>query len=274
MVDYVILGAGSAGCVLAHRLSEDPDVSVLLIEAGDADRAWNLHIPAAFSRLFQSQYDWAYFTEPQSQLNQRQLYVPRGKVLGGSSSINAMIYTRGSPYDYDLWRDLGNPGWGYADVLPYFRKAENHEAGVSEYHGVGGPLNVAALREINPLTRAFVEAGIELGLAQNSDFSGAQQEGVGFHQVTQKGGQRCSAADAYLKPIRSRPNLTISTRTSATRLISRAWACRWRRVHPRRGTPTVCCRARSYPLVRSDRIAAASASVWHRRCRRSQSAGH
>ena len=219
MVDYVILGAGSAGCVLAHRMSEDPTVSVVLIEAGDADRAWNLHIPAAFSRLFKSQYDWAYFTEPQRHLNQRQLYVPRGKVLGGSSSINAMIYTRGSPYDYDLWRDLGNPGWGYADVLPYFKKAENHEAGVSSYHGVGGPLNVASLRELNPLTRAFVDAGMELGLAQNNDFSGAQQEGVGFHQVTQKGGQRCSSADAYLKPIRTRPNLTIYTRTYATRLI-------------------------------------------------------
>ena len=219
MVDYVILGAGSAGCVLAHRLSEDPDTSVLLIEAGGSNTGWNLHIPAAFSRLFKSQYDWAYFTEAQSQLDNRQLYVPRGKVLGGSSSINAMIYTRGNRYDYDLWRDLGNPGWGFAEVLPYFKKAENHETGASEYHGAGGPLNVAALRDINPLTRAFVEAGIELGLAQNNDFSGLQQEGVGFHQVTQRGGQRCSAADAYLKPILSRPNLTISTRTYATRLL-------------------------------------------------------
>ncbi len=215
----MIIGAGSAGCVLAHRLSEDPNTTVLLIESGGSDSGLDLHIPAAFSRLFKSQYDWAYFTEAQSQLNNRQIYVPRGKVLGGSSSINAMIYTRGNRYDYDLWRDLGNPGWGFSDVLPYFKKAENHEAGASEYHGIGGPLNVAALRDINPLSHAFVAAGVELGFAQNSDFSGAQQEGVGFHQVTQKGGRRCSAADAYLKPILSRPNLTIFTHTNATRLI-------------------------------------------------------
>ena len=127
--DYIVLGAGSAGCVLAHRLSEDPSAAVLLIEAGGADKSWDLHIPAAFSRLYRSRYDWAYSTEAQTKLNNRQVYVPRGKVLGGSSSINAMIYTRGNQYDYDLWRDRGNPGWGFFDVLPYFKRAENHEGG-------------------------------------------------------------------------------------------------------------------------------------------------
>src|SRR5262245_45640058 len=163
MVDYVIIGAGSAGCVLANRLSEDPAVSVLLLEAGGTDKGMDIHIPAAFSRLFKSQYDWSYVTEPQPHLNNRQLYIPRGKVLGGSSSINAMIYMRGSPYDYDLWRDLGNPGWAYADVLPYFKKAEHQERGASDFHGASGPLNVTDLRCINPLTRTFVEAGVELG---------------------------------------------------------------------------------------------------------------
>ncbi len=217
--DYVIVGAGSAGCVLAHRLSQDPGVAVLLIEAGGADKRWDLHVPAAFSRLYRSKYDWAYSTEAQTNLDNRQVYVPRGKVLGGSSSINAMIYTRGTPYDYDLWRDLGNPGWGFFDVLPYFKRAENHEGGESRFHGVGGPLNVATLRDINLLTRAFVTAGIELGFEQNDDFSGPRQAGVGFHQVTQRNGQRCSTADAYLKPIGSRPNLTVLTHTIATRLV-------------------------------------------------------
>ena len=217
--DYIVLGAGSAGCVLAHRLSEDLNAAVLLIEAGGADKSWELHIPAAFSRLYRSQYDWAYSTEAQTKLNNRQVYVPRGKVLGGSSSINAMIYTRGNQYDYDLWRDLGNPGWGFSDVLPYFKRAENHEDGELEFHGVGGPLNVTTLRDINPLTRAFVAAGIELGFEQNDDFSGSRQAGVGFHQVTQRNGQRCSTADAYLKPVLSRPNLTTLTQTLATRLV-------------------------------------------------------
>ncbi len=219
MYDYVIAGAGSAGCVLANRLTEDPAVSVLLLESGGADTAREVHIPAAFGTLFKSAYDWSYETEEQEQLNQRHVYMPRGKVLGGSSSINAMIYTRGNRSDYDHWSALGNQGWSYAEVLPYFKKAEHQERGASAYHGVSGPLNVADLRCVNPLTHAFVAAGVELGWPPNADFNGAEQEGVGVYQVTQKRGQRHSVADAYLKPARRRRNLTVLSHAHATRLL-------------------------------------------------------
>jgi len=225
MYDYVIVGAGSAGCVLANRLTEDPTISVLLLESGGTDTAWEVHIPAAFSRLYQSAYDWSYYTEEQGQLKQRKVYIPRGKVLGGSSSINTMIYMRGNRYDYDHWCALGNQGWSYVDVLPYFKKAEHQERGASAYHGVGGPLNVADLRFVNPLTRVFVAAGVELGWPHNTDFNGAAQEGVGVYQVTQKQGQRHSTADAYLKPARRRRNLTVLPRAHATRLLFEQRQC-------------------------------------------------
>jgi choline dehydrogenase len=219
MYDYVIVGAGSAGCALANRLSEDPSTSVLLLEAGGTDEAQEIHIPAAFSSLFKSPIDWANETEPQEHLNNRKLYWPRGKVLGGSSSINAMIYMRGNRRDYDQWAALGNEGWSYADVLPYFKKSENEERGASEYHGSGGPLNVADLRTINPLSSAFVEAGVEAGLPLTKDFNGAEQDGVGFYQVTQKQGMRYSAAVAYLHPVLGRANLTVQTSALVTGLL-------------------------------------------------------
>ena len=170
--DYIIVGAGSAGCVLAARLTEDGRTRVLLLEAGGRAARRRLRIPAAFSKLFKTRVDWNYATEPEPHLHERRLYWPRGKVLGGSSAINAMIYIRGNRADYDHWRDLGNTGWGFADVLPYFKKSENQERGASEFHGVGGPVNVADPRYVNPLTRAFLAAADEIGIASNSDFNG------------------------------------------------------------------------------------------------------
>lgn len=217
--DYIIVGAGSAGCVLANRLSVNPDVKVLLLEAGAPDRNPFIHMPAGLPKLVNALHlNWNYYTEPQQRLNNRRLWWPRGKVLGGCSAINAMCYTRGHPQDYDDWESGGCPGWRWQDVLPYFRKAENNERGETEYHGIGGPLNVADLRYHNVLSDAFIEAAVGRGYKPNRDFNGAEQEGVGFFQVTQKNGARCSAASAYLRPIRKRPNLHVVTRATATRI--------------------------------------------------------
>jgi choline dehydrogenase len=220
MYDYVIVGAGSAGCVLANRLTEDPNTSVLLLEAGPWDRKQEISIPAAFYKLFKTPVDWAYFTEPEEHMNGRKLFWPRGKVIGGSSSINAMLYIRGHRQDYDEWAALGNAGWGYADVLPYFKKSEHQERGASAYHGVRGPLNVADPRSPNVLSQAFVDAAEQAGLPKNDDFNGPAQEGAGLFQVTQKNGARWSAASAFLRPARARKNLTIETDALATRVIA------------------------------------------------------
>src|SRR6516225_7345917 len=215
MYDYIIIGAGSAGCVMANRLSEDPSVKVLLLEAGGKDKASEIHTPVAFSKLFKGPNDWAYYTEPEGRLGNRSLYWPRGKVLGGSSSLNAMIYIRGHRSDYDQWRDLGNPGWGYSDVLPYFKKAENNQRGASEYHGASGPLHVSNPRSLNPLSQVFVDAAEQAGFKRNPDFNGATQEGFGLYQLTQWQGKRHSAAAAFLRPAMSRPNLTVRTKVQA-----------------------------------------------------------
>lgn len=215
-IDYLIVGAGSAGCVLANRLTEDPDVSVLLLEAGPTDRSLDVMIPAAFSKLFGSKRDWNYETQKQEHADNRQLYWPRGKMLGGSSSMNAMIYIRGHRADYDAWRDAGNDGWSYADVLPYFKRAEDSELGASAYHGAGGPLRVSTARDLNPLSQAFIDAAQQVGLAYNDDFNGATQEGVGPYQLTQGSGRRWSAARGYLRPAMSRPNLHVQTQALVT----------------------------------------------------------
>lgn len=222
MYHYIIVGAGSAGCVLANRLTEDPATTVLLLEAGETDNALEISIPLASSWLLRSPFDWAYETEEQYNLNNRRLYWPRGKVLGGSSSINAMVHIRGNRRDYDHWRDLGNEGWDYSSVLPYFKKSENEERGPSKYHGSGGPLNIANHRTPNPLSQAFVNAGVEVGIPLTNDFNGAEQDGVGFYQVTQKNGLRHSAASGYVHPIMNRPNFTLKTHALATKIIFEA----------------------------------------------------
>ncbi|HEV3288929.1 MAG TPA: GMC family oxidoreductase N-terminal domain-containing protein [Streptosporangiaceae bacterium] len=221
--DYVIVGAGSAGCVLAARLSENPAARVLLLEAGPPDDADEIHIPAALNLLFQSTHDWDYRTVPQDRAAGRAIYWPRGRMLGGSSSMNAMIYIRGARHDYDTWRDdYGCTGWGYTDLMPYFRRAEDNSRGASAYHGADGPLSVTDLKYRSPLTRAFTASARECGLAENDDFNGPQQDGSGFYQVTQRDGRRWSAADAYLRPAMSRPNLEVLTDARATQVVIEA----------------------------------------------------
>ena len=218
--DYIVVGAGSAGCVLAARLSEDPLVRVALLEAGGADKSVLIHCPLGIAALAQTgQFNWKFDTVPQAGLNGRRGYQPRGKVLGGSSSINAMIYIRGQREDYDHWAAEGNPGWSFDEVLPYFLRAEDHAGGPNALHGVGGPLHVMDLTSPNPLGFRFVEAGRQAGHALNPDFNGVSQEGVGLYQVTHRNGERFSSAKAYLTPSRSRPNLEVFTGAHICRVL-------------------------------------------------------
>jgi choline dehydrogenase len=216
MYDYVIVGAGSAGCVLANRLSEDPNVSVLLLEAGGPDTNDLVHLPAAFPALYRSAQDWDHSTVYEPHANNRRIYLPRGKVLGGSSSINAMIYIRGNRADYDGW---GLEGWGFDDLLPYFKRAEDNTRGADRFHGAGGPLPVCDGRSRNPVSQAFLDAAAARGLPVNPDFNGAEQDGVGWYQLTQRGGARASAAVAYLHPVLDRPNLTVEPYVHALAIL-------------------------------------------------------
>ena len=206
MYDYVIVGAGSAGCVLANRLSEDPDVSVLLLEAGPPDVSDNIHVPLGYLKLARTEIDWDFDSAPEPFCGGRRIPLPRGRTLGGSSSMNAMVYIRGNRLDYDGW---GIPGWSYDDLLPYFKRAEDNERGEDEFHGAGGPLPVSESRSKNVMCSAFVDAAVEAGQARNDDFNGATQEGFGVYQLTQRGGMRASTAVAYLHPVEDRPNLSV-----------------------------------------------------------------
>ena len=217
--DYVIVGAGSAGCVLAARLTEDPDVTVCLVEAGPPDAAEEIHIPVGQLALATSKYDWAFISDPEPGIGFRSRHLPRGRMLGGSSSLNSMVYIRGHRSDYDRWAAMGFEGWGWDDVLPYFIKAEDNERGASELHGAGGPLRVSEGRSRHRTCEAFIEAGVEAGLPTNDDFNGPEQDGVGWYQVTQRDGMRCSTAVAYLHPAMERPNLTVEAGAHVTRLL-------------------------------------------------------
>lgn len=218
--DFVVVGAGSAGCVLANRLTENGRYSVLLLEAGGKDSSPWIHIPLGYGKHFTNpDVNWLYESEPHPTTGNRALPEPRGKVLGGSSSINGLVYVRGDHSDYDLWRQLGNPGWGFDDVLPYFRKAEDQQRGADTYHGVGGPLAVSDPTDTHPLCDAFIAAGEQCGYARNDDFNGAQLDGFGYLQVNLKHGRRASAATAYLRPIRRRANLQVTILAHATRIV-------------------------------------------------------
>jgi choline dehydrogenase len=218
--DYIIVGAGSAGCVLANRLSASGKHSVLLLEAGPRDRNIWIHVPLGYGKLFKEKsVNWMYQTEPEPGLGGRTIFQPRGKVLGGSSSINGLLYVRGQHEDYDRWRQLGNTGWGFDDVLPYFKAAEDQQRGADEFHGSGGPLPVSDSRHPDPLSQAFIEAAAETGIAKNSDFNGATQEGAGWFQTTTRRGRRASTARCYLRPARRRNNLRVETAALAQRIV-------------------------------------------------------
>lgn len=231
--DYIIVGAGSAGCVLASRLTENPNNRVLLLEAGGKDWHPFIHMPAGLAKLIGiKRINWSYETEPEPNLSNRRLYWPRGKVLGGSSSINAMCYCRGHRKDYDSWAQAGSKGWEFSKVLPYFLKSEDQENGSSAYHGTGGPLSVANLRYTNPLSQVFLDAASQAGHALTDDFNGPHQRGFSYYQVNQKDGKRCSTAVGFLKPALERPNLIVSTHSHAQRVIlngARATGVQYRR---------------------------------------------
>ncbi len=218
-VDYIIVGAGSAGCVLANRLSAQPSVKVLLVEAGGPDQKMEIPIPGAFYKLFKTEVDWAYYSTPQKGLNGRRLFMPRGKTLGGCSSINAMIYIRGHRSDYDRWAELGNEGWDYDSVLPYFKRSEDFEDGADGYHGEGGGLSVSRATFRHELGEAFIQSAEALGFERNNDFNAEHQSGFGRYHLSIRKGRRCSSAEAFLKPVMDRPNLTVLTHTQATELL-------------------------------------------------------
>jgi choline dehydrogenase len=248
--DYIIVGAGSAGCVLANRLTASGKHSVLLLEAGPKDTNIWIHVPLGYGKLFKdTSVNWMYQTEPEPGLGGRSIFQPRGKVLGGSSSINGLLYVRGQHEDYDRWRQLGNSGWGYQDILPYFKKAEDQERGADDFHGSGGPLPVSDWRHPDPLSEAFVAAAVETGIPRNSDFNGASQEGAGFFQTTTRRGRRASTAVSYLRPAQRQGNLSVETSALAQRILFNGRCAEG--VEYRQGSIVRTARARKEILISS-----------------------
>ena len=262
--DFIVVGAGSAGCAVAARLSEDPATRVLLLEAGGEDRNRWIHIPLGFGKTFADpSVNWCYETEPDPGAGDRRVFWPRGKVLGGSSSINGMVYIRGQAEDFDHWRQLGNTGWSFEDVLPYFRRSEHQTRGADAFHGSGGPLCVSDVAP-HPICEAFISSATELGFPRNDDFNGASQDGVGYHQTTTRNGRRCSTAVGYLRPAMQRPNLRVVTGALTEKILfegRRAVGVRFRRdgqaLHR-------ASRARGDPLRRRRQLAAIADAVRHR----------
>ena len=260
--DYIVVGAGSAGCVLAARLSEDPATRVLLLEAGPPDRSIWIHLPIGYGKtMWDSRYNWCFHTDPEPTMNGRRIYWPRGKTLGGSSAINGLIYIRGQREDYDHWRALGNIGWGYDDVLPYFIRSEGNERGAGPFHGGDGPLRVSNIAHKHVLIDAFIDGAASLGVPRNDDFNGATQEGAGYFQLTTQKGWRSSAATAYLKPARRRPNLRIETGAYATRLLARGATRHRCQLPARRSRCRSALHARGSAGRRRDSVAAAAAVI-------------
>ncbi len=263
--DYVVVGAGSAGCVLAARLSEDPTVRVLLLEAGPPDRSPWIHLPIGYGKtMWSKKYNWCFHTDPDPNMNGRRIYWPRGKTLGGSSSINGLIYIRGQREDFDHWAELGNPGWGFDDVLPYFIKAEGNARGASAWHGADGPLKVADIGERHELIEAFIEGAQSIGVPRNDDFNGASQEGAGYFQLNTHQGLRVSAAKAYLRPARGRSNLRVETGAHATGVILNGRRAVGVRYHARRHDQDRVLQRRGAARGRRDPVTATAAALGHR----------
>ena len=243
-VDYIVVGAGSAGCVLAGRLSEDPSTQVLLLEAGPSDRSLWIHLPIGYGKtMWSKKVNWRFYTDAEPNMNGRRIYWPRGKTLGGSSSINGLIYIRGQRQDYDHWAALGNPGWSYDEVLPYFVRSENNQRGASAFHGASGPLRVSDIADSNPLIDAFIAGAQEVGVPRNDDFNGPQQEGAGYYQLNTHRGWRWSAAKAYLAPARKRGNLQVQTHAQATAVVMEGGRAVGVRYRQNGVDKTVRCRA-------------------------------
>jgi len=277
--EFIVVGGGSAGCVMANRLSADPKNRVLLLEAGPEDTSFWIHVPLGYGKTIRDpRVNWLFESEPEPGLDGRRDFLARGKVLGGSSSINGMIYMRGQPQDYDHWAQLGCRGWSYDDVLPYFKKAENNQRGADDFHGVGGPLQVSDITERTAATQAIVAAGVEAGLPENPDFNGATQEGIGVAQLTISNGRRNSTAAAYLKPARNRPNLKVQTGATAHRVlfegrraVGMAYGVGGKEIHARATREVaVCCGAYASPQVLElsgigdpARLKAAGIAPWH-----------